>query len=236
MKDLIYDGSFPGMLTALKKAREEKNEVQVWTEKEYRPSLFGRPEKIKTDFTGALEFRKKLNQGFPRPAYRPVFYSYLYEGENTANLILDYLEQLQAGCRVGEHVVNCRQMEVGREKVRMLGFIRFQLLNAGYYYAPLQARFNILGLLGPHFAARHKERDWVVHDCSRELAIIGKGGRWQIRPLPCFSPQLDATDNRFKELWREHFNVAAVPGRINQPRQNRLIPNRYWPFLTEKSS
>ncbi len=235
MKEYVYDGSFQGMLTALSLALEEEGEVRIWNREEFRPSLFAKPLEVKTSAVESFKFKKKLVCNYPEPLYRTVLHSFLSEEKSSANLILDFLIRRGKGEVALGHRVRELEKRVSVEKVRLLGFIRFQGVEQGYFYAPVQPINNVLGLLAPHFASRQKGHDWVIHDVKREIAAVGKGRNWEIRALPKLKPPLSSEEKTVQNLWKEHFTSLAVPGRINRKRQNSLIPRRYWPHLTEKS-
>lgn len=234
MKELLYDGSFPGFLTVLGKALTEKGEIRIWSEDEYRPSLFGTAQKVKADLDFALEFKKKLVFDFSEPVYRPVLYAYLAEEEGTGNLVFDFLHKLKRKEAVFSHRVGKLCQGVTREKVRMLGFVRFRKVEPGYLYASVRPKYNIIGLLAPHFASRQANHQWVIHDLDREMAVLGREKDWEIKPLPPIKFPEDIAEEEIQKLWREHFKALSVPGRINRKRQNNLVPRRYWPHLTEK--
>ncbi len=234
MQELVYNGSFPGLLTALGKALAGEEEVRIWSKEEYRPSLFGTAKKVKADLEFALAFKKKLVFDFPEPVYRHVLYAYLAEEKGTGNLVFDFLQKLKRKEPAFTHRVAELHQGVTREKVRMLGFVRFKKVDPGYFYAPVRPKYNIIGLLAPHFASRQEKQEWVIHDLGREMAVLGRGKVWEIHPLPQIRFPEDFEEEGIQKLWREHFKVLAVPERINRKRQNSLVPRRYWPHLTEK--
>jgi len=234
MKEFIFDDSFPGLLTVLNRALKEKGEVKIWGKNNYKPSLFGFPEWVGKNHEEAMDFKKKLALEFSEPAYRPVFYAFLSEKEDFPNLIFDFLRKLKTNEKVLDHPVKDLEKSVCREKVRMLGLVRFKKVKEGYYYSSISPQYNVIGLLAPHFSSRQGKQEWIIHDMSRQVAIFGAGRDWEIKELTGMNFQTSFEEKIVQLLWQEHFKALPVPGRKNRKRQKSLIPRRYWPHLIEK--
>ena len=40
-------------------------------------------------------------------------------------------------------------------------------------------------------------------------------------------------ERQFQLLWKNYFRALAIPQRINECQQRRMMPRRYWKHLTE---
>ena len=40
-------------------------------------------------------------------------------------------------------------------------------------------------------------------------------------------------ERRFQLLWKNYFRALAIPERLNEKQQRRMMPRRYWKHLTE---
>ena len=40
-------------------------------------------------------------------------------------------------------------------------------------------------------------------------------------------------ERQFQLLWKNYFRALAIPQRINERQQRRMMPRRYWKHLTE---
>jgi probable DNA metabolism protein len=124
---------------------------------------------------------------------------------------------------------------------KFLGFVRFVKTGDGLYYAAMEPDNNIAGFIGPIFADRLRDQDFLIHDRTRGIAFWhragrdgGSGGIAELAELP---PELDAAveadADRVQALWREYFGRIAIAQRRNPALQARLMPKRYWKHLTE---
>jgi probable DNA metabolism protein len=124
---------------------------------------------------------------------------------------------------------------VEHEVHKMLGFVRFQQVEGGIYYASISPDFNIVELLAPHFAERLSDQKWIIHDVRREIAALFNKGKWIMTEFTAEDIPRDTDEEKYyKRLWKEFFNTLAIPSRRNPRLQRRLMPRRYWEHLPEK--
>jgi probable DNA metabolism protein len=134
--------------------------------------------------------------------------------------------------------------KVFREKHRFEAFIRFQLLNDGLYFAPVEPDFNILPLIIPHFEARFKDQKWLIYDLKRKYGIcfdLSKVSYVSLNllefPAPGCIPEqfLHPDEKLFQVLWKDYFKSSNISSRKNLKLHIQNMPHRYWKYLTEKN-
>ena len=241
----IYDNSFAGLLTAIYEAdyRPDKPE-EILPEKSYQPSLTSCPIYIKTDATKSEKVYQAVYKKIGSYALQNIYHAFLSELPASGTLIYRYLK---LGFHFG-HKVNLLLTEdcvrsllqiakkVSAERHRMLGFIRFSLIDNKFYYAKFAPDYNICGLLASHFAARLKNEYFIIHDVKRELAVFYNTSDWVIAPLTTQQAQKlqnFATDSTYELLWKKYFQSTTITSRLNTKCQTRSMPKRYWSHLPE---
>ncbi len=132
--------------------------------------------------------------------------------------------------------------KVSGERHLMLGFVRFQKTSEGIYFAALSPRYNVVPLILPHFAARFADQQWVIYDEGRgfgfyfdrhnfhEMSMDGTtlhGGKLHEHLLA-------ENEVLFQNLWKSYSKAITIKERTNLTLQRRLMPRRYWKYLTEK--
>ncbi len=126
---------------------------------------------------------------------------------------------------------------VNRETHRFQGLLRFVETETGLFYAAFEPDHNILVPVARHFTVRLRDRPWVIHDRRRGGAVFWDGaalhpaavgpeagGAW---------PPLSPGEATVQDLWRTYHRGIAIAGRANPALQRRLMPVRYWRYLTE---
>lgn len=241
----IYDGSFAGLLTAIYEAyyRKEKPE-EILSKNNYQPQLTARPIFINADEAKSTKVYHAIREKIGGYALQKVYYTFLSELPASDTLIYRYLK---LGFRFGSKVnllltEGCVRSllqiakKVGAEQHRMLGFIRFSLIDHQFYYAALEPDYNIVGLIAPHFAARLKNECFIIHDLKRELAVFYNTSDWIIASLTKQQVQKlqnPVTDSTYQQLWKKYFQATTINTRLNTKCQTRSMPKRYWPHLPE---
>ncbi len=243
MNYYLYDGSFEGLLSAIYQAyyHHEKPDV-IMPRRQYREGLFISPVDITTDLAKADKVYRAIIKKISPVSLRAVYRAYLSELKGIENDIYHYLRLgFKVGKAVDLHLTNQHvkkvhdvSQKVSREKHRMLGLIRFQLLAGGIYYAPIEPDYNIVGLLAPHFAKRFADQKWVIHDLRRNLAALYNCEEWILTPLADKNFVLAEQETFYQNLWRDYYKTAGLPERENPKLMRQFMPTRYWKHLTEK--
>ena len=126
----------------------------------------------------------------------------------------------------------------GNEAHHLLGFLRFQELENGILFAQIHPKNDVLPFLGEHFSDRLPEENFMIHDATRNLAVLHpQGKRFFITDtkelnhemLQRLSPQ----EMEYRRLWRTFFDNIAIEARINPALQNQNLPKRFRQDITE---
>ncbi len=243
MRYYIYDGSFSGLLTAIYQAFTRKERPAKIIGKEfYRENLFAEKIEIKTEAQAADRVTQAIKRKISARTLRLIYYVFLSEQEGAADIIFSFLE---LGFKIGQKVdghftdptvlkINQLAKRVSWELHRLLGLIRFQEIDSGIFYAPLEPDHNLLPLLAPHFVRRLADQNWLIHDRKRQLAVIYNQEEWVITPLARFTINNTIQEKQYQGLWQGFFRSITIKNRENPKLQRRFMPKRYWKYLIEK--
>lgn len=128
------------------------------------------------------------------------------------------------------------EYQVQHEIELLRGFARFAPREDGLFCAALEPKANVLPALLPHFSRRFGEQSFALCDTRREMAIARiEGGIITFTGGEALAFQSDAeTDSdEDSQLWKRYFKATENPARLNPSLQSRLMPRRYWRYLTE---
>jgi len=199
---------------------------------------------ISTDFDKSQRVYNSIIHKISQDALDNIYHVFLADKDKENSTII--YEYLKLGWKVGKNVdlylsddrvlrVHQIRQRVGLEVHRMMGFLRFSLLEGNIYYAPIEPDNNILPLLAPHFAERMADQNWLIHDKSRELAALYNCREWMLVDAnPGRIPGIDTNEKFYRDLWKEFYNAVTIGERYNLDLHKRLLPVRYWRHLTEK--
>jgi probable DNA metabolism protein len=250
-----YDGTFPGLLSALAELLARREEPEDLIPRREAASaddpprgardpvqglLFG-VEPVPTALDRAEALAETIRARLGERALEAVLLAFLSGRPRIGTALWRFLD---LGRRIGPEVLRrledprVRTVALARratcgEAHRFLGLVRFAELK-GALYAPLEPRADILELLAPHFARRLPGERWALHDVGRRKALIHEGGR--ILPAEAPGEPLPAEeDEALRRLWRTYFDAIRIEHRVNPRLQKRFIPERYWKYLPEKA-
>ncbi|MFW5984866.1 MAG: TIGR03915 family putative DNA repair protein [Halanaerobiaceae bacterium] len=240
----LYDGSFPGLLTAIYEAfyRENKPE-RIVKENELQPGLFDRKVKIITDEEKSDKVYEAVEQKISHRALKRIYNCFLSGVSGIERDILYYLRLgFKMGSDVDGHLTEDRILRikkisdrVSKEKHRLKGLLRFRELEAGMMYAPVEPDYDTIALLAPHFARRMANLDWIIHDRKRKKAVLYNQEEWVVTEMEKLEMDFTGKEEHFQDLWREFFAAIAISDRENKTLQRNFMPRRYWKHLVEKS-
>jgi len=247
MRELVYDASFDGFLCALVRVLPLAEEVRVTPDSERCADLFARVENVVTDVALASRFRKRFTDVAGEEEMETLLLVHASNDPRRHDLLLSYVRATRAartavGDRMGDPFVCAVQKIRGRvewEIGKMLGFARFRRAAPGFWYAPMRPDANIVGFLGPHFADRFPDEDFLIHDTRRDIGYRGSrgvGGLVDLRGLPAGARAALEKESEpdFPSQWQAYFNRIAVPERRNPRLQAHNMPRRYWSNLVEE--
>jgi len=244
MNYYIYDGSFPGMLTAVYEAfyRKEKPE-KIITYQKYQHGLFENNIEIETDIDKSDRVYNAIKKKISINSLRKIYNVYLSEEKDIALLLYKYLKLgFKIGSRIDSYLnndivdqVSKISSRVSKEKHLILGLLRFKKIQGGVFYAPFEPDYNIISLIAPHFSQRLSDQDWIIHDRKRKIAAIYNKDEWLITEMENPDKIIYTEEESFyQELWQGFYNSIAIKDRKNPRLQSQYMPRRYWKYLVEK--
>ncbi len=240
--DYLYDGSFEGFLTCVYFHYYKEKASGIFTSENYQPNMLNTFTEIKTDAEKSAKvyeaIKNKISPYDLQRVYR-IFRSTVY---NKEMLLLNYI---RLGFKEGSKIsllhgspyvspVEKAEKKVTNEVHRVLGLLRFSVLEGNVLYAVLEPDHDILEFMANHFTDRYKNDPFIIHDKKREKALIAHQKEWYITDftedgLPSFSKD----EQEYRELWKKYFKTIAIKERTNPRCQKNFMPVRYWKHLTE---
>ncbi|WP_447640997.1 MULTISPECIES: TIGR03915 family putative DNA repair protein [Chitinophagaceae] len=249
----IYDGSFSGFLNSVFSSFERKEfPVQVVTQMQYAISFFEETRVIESD----SEKTKRVFQGLEKRIGKTTAHSFFQAFLSEDPLAIQYAFNLIHSIFKGsynilenygdEQVLYFSQTlkKVSRERHRMKAFIRFQKSSDGLFFAIIAPDFNVLPLVTTFFQKRYADQAWLIYDEKRNYGMMYNKISIEEVQLAEMDEntlvhgsqniQLDATEEKFQQLWKSYFKSTNIVARKNLKLHLRHVPKRYWRYLTEK--
>lgn len=252
--ELVYDGSFEGLLCALECGCDDKRVERLTAQQAAEPTLFGERGEIPTVTARAAGFAQRLRSASSREVLHNVLYNYLSEVAGFETALLQYVRlAFTHGAEVDRYhahdavrAVHMLTRKVGCELHRFTGLARFRELRDGTWWAPIAPDHNIACGLALHFRRRMPGHAWVIYDVQRDYGV-----RWDTREftlvsmneelrrdglgdLGMWEPWYSEAERKFQRLWRGYFESIAIAARRNPSLQRRFMPQRYWRYLIER--
>lgn len=247
---LIYDHSFDGFLSTVFAVYEQKlHEVNVIKEADYSSDdLWGDAQIIHTDSAKALRVWQKLQTVVEAPGLTRLMHTFLADTEPVEGLLLAAIRRFLQ--QPNQHIwldyadetmlaLAQYSKKISRESHRIKALVRFEELEDGMLAARIAPDFNVLPLSIAHFQQRYRHENWVIFDTARQFGLWYQHGQCQLvspeadflaRPQAYYSTQ----EAHYQSLWRQFFHSVTITERINPQAHRRVLPQRYWRYLTEK--
>jgi len=244
MTTFIYDGSFEGLLTCVFEAYRRKFDPRMVAEDKYQEELFEKVIPIQTNQDFSQRVADKL-QAIDRLIFPTVQHCYLADDPDKEQIIFNYIKKaLKHGKTVNwrysdpdvASALECVRT-VSREAHKFKGFLRFQELEDGSWYAACEPDNCIIPLISGHCRERFADQNWIVHDVKRDLAVICREGEVTIythTELANIEQHLSTGEKRYQNLWKTFFKNIAIAERKNPKLQRQFMPKKYWKYLVEK--
>ena len=239
----IYEDTFQGLLSAIYDAFYAREIPEnIISQKEYQPSLTASEVWVLADEKKSDKVYDAVYKKISSRALKNIYYAYLSNEKSKGMLIYYYLK---FGFRKGKKTDYCftepevkpiydLSQKVSLEKHRMEGLLRFQLLENGIYYAHIEPDHDIIELLAPHFSRRLSDQYWIIHDLSRDKAVLYNKMEWVSTFLyEKDIPALQEEEIKIQNIWRSYFKHISVTERKNPRLQRNFMPKRYWKHLIE---
>lgn len=240
-----YDGTLGGLLTLLARLPAAAAlPDSIATHPPAQQGLFSDTITVDTDPELAEQYWQKLHRRLGPAGLAPVRSAFLADHPQKDLLICRYLRLgMQEGRRVSGMLAHPQveplltlARQVNREAHRYLGFVRFQEVTGGFYYAALAPDHRVLQLIAPHFANRFRDQQWVIHDCRHGEGIVYDRHRqqWLLLPMETSAqPELTPQEEQFQQLWQSYFATLAIEERKNLKLQQGKVPLKVRPWLVE---
>lgn len=249
MVDYLYDGTFEGFLTCVHAHYYEEKASGIFIKENYQANLLCDCRFVETDEGKAVKVYEAIEKKISRDDLRRIYRVFLSSKEDKENLLFRYI---LLGFKVGSGInqlhsnpvvfaVQQRENKVSYETHRIKGLARFSALRntAGcggqeILYCCFEPDHDILELVASHFADRLKNDPFIIHDKTRNKAIIAQGGSWYISGFTDHDlPEYGVAEMEYQDLWKKYFETIAIKERTNPRCQKNFMPVRYWKNLTE---
>ena len=133
-------------------------------------------------------------------------------------------------------------LKVSHECERLRQFVRLQKAADGTYFAAATPEHDALPLSLDYFTDRFADQRWLIYDRRRDYGYYYDGRTARRVTLEddrgmiadkLADRWLAEDERQFQLLWKNYFRALAIPQRINERQQRRMMPRRYWKHLTE---
>lgn len=260
MHILTYDGSFVGFLSAVfclyadfayaRTPADEFSLLKDGTTAARTGDLFVPMTHIGSDSEKADRVLRTLEKLFSRAGVQRLLLAFLSEVPEVENKLLAtirYALSIPGRAVLHDHAhpavseINRLAYAVCRERHRLLGFVRFEKTRTGIYFAQIAPEYDVLLLLAGHFKNRYADQCWAIFDVPRQFGIYFDRLRLQV--IDHFDPGsrhewlalLDGDEAVYQSLWRTYLTHGNIAERRNPQQHLRMLPKRYWRYLTEKN-
>jgi len=240
-----YDSTLAGLLTLYARLLPERVAVErISATPPDQQSLFSSEICIATDQAVAEAFWQRLTKRLSGNSLKLLRRCLLADHPQQELLIYHYLLlEAEQGWKVDGMLAHPQvapvwklSRQVGREAHRYLGFVRFQQLQDGLYYAAIAPDHRILLLIGAHFAERFRDQQWIIHDQRHGEGIVYdcNSKEWLLLPMEVTAqPDVTPEEAQFQKLWHSYFTTLAIPERRNLKLQQGKVPLKVRSYLTE---
>lgn len=255
MATYIYDGSFEGLLSCIFTCFKTRVMPHAIVEEHYyQAGLLDEPITIATDEQWAARVLQGINQRTEGEAAALVYKMFLSELPQVAMTIFQLIKVIVSASNTAilknfanTYILQAAQIEkmIHREIHRMHAFVRFQKTHKGLFYAVIEPDFNVIPLLGEHFAKRYADQAWAIFDSKRQYGIYydlenicftsAENPVLPTTPGELQVDTLDDTEKLYQALWSNYFHSVNIQERKNTRLHLRHMPKRYWKYLIEKS-
>lgn len=250
----IYDRSWDGMLTAVFDAFFRHSFPVAMLDETETPPMFVEVHRVTTDEEKAGRVFRALQKKLTPAALNSLATSLYSELPGLdMHLFLYICKAVKAERSIETHFADADVLfvtnasrRVGRERLRMMQFIRFQKTADGTYFAMVEPDCDVLPLVLPHFSDRFSEERWLIYDRRRRYGYYYADHKSVRVTFEADAPVFRLPDGRlseemcdedehlYQDLWRTYFKAICIRERMNPRKHRKDLPVRYWKYLTEK--
>lgn len=252
MTNIIYDGTWSGMLTLIFEIFEYKLAIaSIYKENtNIQSGLFGSTKTIITEKTKAIRVWNGLTKKITHDALSDLYKTFLSEQPQIeitlCSVITFYFSKVDKPyLDYGRSdVLKVKQVAkaVDRERHRMKAFVRFKRLKDHLYFSMVEPDFNVMPLIRQHFHDRYADQQWLIYDIKRDYGIYYDLIEVQEVKLDFSNDyystgiNLEHTEERlYSDLWQRYFQHVNIKERKNMKLHIQHVPKRYWKHLIEKA-
>ena len=244
MSILLYDDSFEGLLTSIYDAFYSKTQIEgIYGKFDFNsPLLLGEIIEVSTDINKFKKVRSAIINKIDSLCLKKIYMVYLSNLDDKGTIIFKYLKvafKLKGDVHSFLHIDIIHQIDkikkqVSLEAHRFKGFIRFKSIDDTFLYSSIEPDNDILELIGNHFMKRFSNEYWIIHDISRNKALIYDTNNYEIiELLEADCKKLIELNDEYSSLWKTYFKSTTIEERKNLRLQKRMMPKRYWKHIFE---
>ncbi len=244
-KTYFYDGTWTGIMTvyhgiiggtlaegSMAKEKDENTQEDMFSEK-----LF-----IEADDGKFTLLRDSFIKAAGSDSYNMMQWAFLTGKRGIESEIFDFIRFVldngrdSAGMLSEDAVMRVYKaaQQVKKECHRFKGFLRFEEIKPGMFYAGIEPDCNIILLLAPHFKRRLSSQDWIIHDMKRNTAVFYDGSQSLYREVLSFEmPENTKEEKEYKSMWIKYFEAMGIKERLNPRLQRQFVPVKYRKNMTE---
>lgn len=239
--DYLYDGTFEGLLTCIYYHYKAGKATGIYDASCYQQSMLKDFETIETDTQRAQIVSDAIICKISREAYVDVYYCYLSDDEQKANIILEFLifafkygrKTMNFYTHEKVFQLNQASMRVSREVHKFLGILRFSDAS-GILFSRFSPDNDILILLTEHFTNRYRFEKFIIYDEKRKKAVLYADEFWEIKEnVNIEDIEYSGEEKMIQKLWKQYFTDLAIKERTNSSLQFQFVPARYRKNMAE---
>lgn len=239
-----YDGTFDGFLTCVFEAYSTKRFPRAIRRRGIaQESLFDEIIDIETDRAKSERVYAGIMRNISGRALYFAYLAFMAEVEGREDAIFEFV---RLGFKYGDRVIKMMNNDsvlsvvklkekVGREADHLYGFLRFEELEGGLYYAELEPTNNIIELLAKHFEDRFPNQSFIICDKARRITALYDTRELMITEgMPKNLPSRSENENEYRRLWKGFYDAVEIKERHNPKLQRAMMPKKYWKYIIEK--
>ncbi|ABR36533.1 TIGR03915 family putative DNA repair protein [Clostridium beijerinckii] len=245
MKIYLYDDTFEGLLTSIYDAFYSNGSppTSIYGKSQTNtPLLLGNIVEISTDINKFKKVKNAIINKINFLSLKKIYFVFLSNYEDKGIIIFNYLK---IAFKLGPDVHDFLNIDVIRlvdnitKKVlnechRFEGFIRFNQIEEKLLYSSIEPDNDILELIGDHFKNRFPREYFIIHDISRQKALIYNTNFYEIIDMDMETyEKLKFHNDEYTDLWKTYFKATTIQERKNLKLQCRMMPKRYWKHILE---
>ena len=231
----VFDGSFDGFLMIVYHYYYEKQKpIAIVSENMFQQCLDCEYIFIKTDYEKSKRVYKAI-QNINIESAENIYIAFLNSNAGKYMSLFSYSLLIFQKKYMVEHykqidcVISVQKLAsaVATEAHIFTGVCRFSEMEDDIYYCQIRPCHNILPLLAQHFVDRLHTQHFIIHDISRNLAVLYDTKQWILSEVPKeINLNFSEKEQAYRSMWKNFVQTIAVENRVSQKRQNAVLPKR----------